>query len=45
LISALEMGACLSPVSAVVAFFRMRRDLWTYTKTKDDIVSLENKEK
>jgi threonine/homoserine/homoserine lactone efflux protein len=45
LISALELGACLSPVGALVAFFRMRRDLWTYTKTKDDIVSLENKKK
>jgi hypothetical protein len=44
-ISALEVGSCLSPVMAIAAFFRMRRDLWTYTKTKDDVVSLEEENK
>jgi hypothetical protein len=44
-ISALEIGACFSPVVAIAAFFRMRRDLWTYTRTKDDVVSLEEGKK
>ena len=31
-------GLCISPIVGPVAFFRMYRDLWTYTKTEGDIV-------
>ena len=39
----LILGVCASPLLILAATFRMRRDLEPYTKLKDDVVFLDQK--
>jgi ABC-type multidrug transport system permease subunit len=39
--SILAIGACLAPVTAFLTGLRAYRDLWTFTKTEDDVVFLD----
>lgn len=38
LLQILGFGLCASPIVGLLAFLRMYRDLWTYTKREGDIV-------
>lgn len=42
--SILAVGACLAPVTAFLTGLKTYRDLWTFTKTEDDVVFLDDDE-